>query len=106
MRQPIESGEAVVARANAHVRYPARFQLIAAMNPCPCGYLGNINGACRCTPDGIRRYQGRISWPLLDRIDIQIEVGPVPADVLSADAGGEQPDAVGSPPMAPLRPHD
>jgi magnesium chelatase family protein len=70
LRQPIESGEAVVARANAHVRYPARFQLVAAMNPCRCGYLADAAQACGRAPKCGADYQGRLSGPLLDRIDI------------------------------------
>ena len=83
LRQPIETGEVSVSRANARVTYPARFQLIAAMNPCPCGYLGSSVKACRCTPDQVARYQGKLSGPLLDRIDIHIEVTPVPFRELS-----------------------
>jgi len=74
LRQPIESGEAVVARANAHVRYPARFQLVAAMNPCRCGYLGDPGQACGRAPKCGADYQSRLSGPLLDRIDIHVEV--------------------------------
>lgn len=89
LREPLESGRVTIARATRHADFPARFQLIAAMNPCPCGYLGHPAGICKCTPDQILRYQTRISGPLLDRIDMQIEVGPVPPDVLQADANGE-----------------
>lgn len=74
LREPLESGEIHLARANAHIRYPAKFQLIAAMNPCPCGYFGDEKINCRCTPDQISQYRSRISGPLLDRIDIQIQV--------------------------------
>jgi magnesium chelatase family protein len=79
LRQPIECGEAVVARANAHVRYPARFQLVAAMNPCRCGYLGDPGQACGRAPKCGADYQGRISGPLFDRIDIHVEVPGVSA---------------------------
>ncbi len=79
LRQPIESGEAVVARANAHVRYPSRFQLVAAMNPCRCGHLADITQACGRAPKCAQDYQSRISGPLLDRIDIHIEVATVSA---------------------------
>jgi len=79
LRQPIESGEAVVARANAHVRYPARFQLVAAMNPCRCGYLSDAAQACGRAPKCALDYQSRISGPLFDRIDIHVEVGSVSA---------------------------
>lgn len=89
LREPLESGRVTIARATRHADFPARFQLIAAMNPCPCGYLGHPAGICQCTPDQILRYQSRVSGPLLDRIDMQIEVGPVSPDVLQADANGE-----------------
>jgi magnesium chelatase family protein len=79
LRQPIESGEAVVARANAHVRYPARFQLVAAMNPCRCGYLDDPAQACGRAPKCAQEYQARISGPLFDRIDIHVEVAGVSA---------------------------
>ena len=79
LRQPIESGEAVVARANAHVRYPARFQLVAAMNPCRCGYLSDPGQACGRAPKCALDYQSRISGPLFDRIDIHVEVSGVSA---------------------------
>lgn len=82
LRQPLETGEVVVARANAHVRYPARVQLVAAMNPCRCGQGGAGRGACGRAPRCQTDYQGRISGPLMDRIDLQIEVPPVtPADL-------------------------
>jgi magnesium chelatase family protein len=71
------------------VDFPARFQLIAAMNPCPCGYLGHASGKCRCTPDQITRYRGRLSGPLLDRIDIQIEVPSLHQEELLGAATGE-----------------
>ena len=83
LRQPMESGEAVVARANAHVRYPARFQLVAAMNPCRCGYLADPGQACGRAPKCGADYQGRLSGPLLDRIDIHVEVGGVSAQDLA-----------------------
>jgi magnesium chelatase family protein len=79
LRQPLETGEVVVARANAHVRYPARFQLVAAMNPCRCGLGGAGRGACGRAPRCQTDYQGRISGPLMDRIDLQVEVPPVTA---------------------------
>jgi len=83
LREPLESGEIVIARAQQQVVYPARFQLIAAMNPCTCGYYGDPERACRCTPDQIRRYRARISGPLLDRIDLQVPVNRLPRGVLS-----------------------
>ncbi|HVE02901.1 MAG TPA: ATP-binding protein [Rhizomicrobium sp.] len=83
LRQPIETGEAVVARANAHVRYPARFQLVAAMNPCRCGYLTDPAQACGRAPKCALDYQSRISGPLFDRIDLHVEVPGVSATDLS-----------------------
>jgi magnesium chelatase family protein len=74
LREPLETGEVSVSRAARSAQYPAAFQLIAAMNPCPCGYLGDARGTCHCTPDVVARYRRRISGPLLDRMDIQIEV--------------------------------
>lgn len=72
LREPLESGEIVIARSRERVRFPARFQLVAAMNPCPCGYLGDPSGRCRCTPEQIQRYRGKLSGPLLDRIDLHL----------------------------------
>ena len=83
LRQPIESGEAVVARANAHVRYPARFQLVAAMNPCRCGYLSDPSQACSRAPKCAGDYQQRISGPLFDRIDLHVDVAAVTASDLT-----------------------
>ncbi len=83
LRQPIETGEAVVARANAHVRFPARFQLVAAMNPCRCGHLSDPAQSCGRAPKCATDYQGRLSGPLLDRIDIQVEVASVSAQDLA-----------------------
>ncbi|TMH09771.1 MAG: ATP-binding protein, partial [Betaproteobacteria bacterium] len=74
LREPLESGRVAISRAARQAEYPARFQLIGAMNPCPCGYLGHFSGKCRCTPDQVARYRHKLSGPLLDRIDIQIEV--------------------------------
>jgi magnesium chelatase family protein len=79
LRQPLETGEVIVARANAHVRYPARVQLVAAMNPCRCGHGGPGRGACGRAPRCQSDYQGRVSGPLMDRIDLQVEVPPVTA---------------------------
>jgi magnesium chelatase family protein len=82
MRQPIEEGSIVISRANASVRYPARFQLVAAMNPCPCGYHESDGQACRCSPLQVKRYLSKISGPLLDRVSIYIPVRAVsPADL-------------------------
>ena len=77
LRQPLETGRVAVARANAHVTYPARFQMIAAMNPCRCGYLGDAAQACSKAPRCAEDYQGRISGPLFDRIDIHLDVPAV-----------------------------
>ncbi|MEM7268587.1 MAG: YifB family Mg chelatase-like AAA ATPase [Pseudomonadota bacterium] len=88
LRQPMESGETLVARANAHVRYPSRFQLVAAMNPCRCGYLSDPAMACSRAPKCGLDYQARISGPLLDRLDVQIEVPAVrPQDLSNAPKG-------------------
>jgi len=89
LREPMESGCITISRAAQQSDFPARFQLIAAMNPCPCGYKGHVADTCCCTPDQVRRYQNRLSGPLLDRIDIQIEVNPVPPETLCAEADGE-----------------
>ncbi|MFZ6771807.1 YifB family Mg chelatase-like AAA ATPase [Undibacterium sp. SXout7W] len=89
LREPLESGRITISRAARQADFPARFQLIAAMNPCPCGYFGHSNGKCRCTPDVISRYQGKISGPLLDRIDLQIQVGALPQEDLLRQADGE-----------------
>jgi magnesium chelatase family protein len=89
LREPLESGHITISRAARRAEFPAQFQLIAAMNPCPCGYLGHYNGKCRCTPDQVSRYRGKISGPLLDRIDIQIEVPAVPQDDLLSKTASE-----------------
>ncbi len=94
LREPLESGHVVISRAAAQVRFPARFQLVAAMNPCPCGYLGDGTARCRCTPDQIARYRGRLSGPLLDRIDLHVEVPALPAEVLHRGQPGEATAAV------------
>lgn len=94
LRQPLESGEAVVARANAHVTYPARFQLVAAMNPCRCGYLGDPDMECTKAPRCGGDYQAKLSGPLLDRIDIQVEVGAVSLTDLAEKAEGEKSSSV------------
>ncbi len=82
LREPLESGKIVISRAARQAEFPARFQLIAAMNPCPCGYLGDKNGRCQCSLEQVRRYRSRLSGPLLDRIDMHIEVPAVPFDEL------------------------
>ena len=83
LREPLETGTIVVSRAARRSEFPARFQLIAAMNPCPCGYLGSAQKACRCTPDQIARYQAKLSGPFLDRIDLHVEVPSVGAQELT-----------------------
>lgn len=89
MRQPLETGETLVARVNYHVTYPARFQLIAAMNPCRCGYFGQTDQECTKAPRCAEEYQSKLSGPLLDRIDLQIEVPPISVDDLSKAPNGE-----------------
>lgn len=93
LREPLESGRITISRAARQADFPAAFQLVAAMNPCNCGYLGHYSGRCRCTPDQIARYRGRISGPLLDRIDLRIEVPALAeTDFLSAARG--EPSAI------------
>ena len=94
LREPLESGRVAISRAARQAEFPARFQLIAAMNPCPCGYLGHFSGKCRCTPDQVARYRGKISGPLMDRIDMHLEVPAVPQEDLLKHSGGEASDAV------------
>ncbi|WP_323845925.1 YifB family Mg chelatase-like AAA ATPase [Microbulbifer magnicolonia] len=92
LREPLESGEVRISRARAQVTYPADFQLVGAMNPCPCGYLGEAR--CRCTPDQIDRYRNKLSGPLLDRIDMQVEVASLSASQLQEAPRGESSEAV------------
>ncbi|OQW39884.1 MAG: ATP-dependent protease [Proteobacteria bacterium SG_bin4] len=95
LREPLESGKITISRAARQAEFPARFQLITAMNPCPCGYLGHPSGKCHCTPDQIARYRGRISGPLLDRIDMQIEVPAVPQqELMKQQAASEKSSTV------------
>jgi magnesium chelatase family protein len=95
LREPLESGEISISRARQKITYPARFQLIAAMNPCPCGYLGDTQRNCRCTPDQIQRYHTRISGPLLDRIDMYVAVRRIPPrDLIRQGAKAEPSTAV------------
>jgi magnesium chelatase family protein len=89
LREPLESGRILISRAARQAEFPARFQLVAAMNPCPCGHAGDPSGACRCTPDAIARYMARLSGPLLDRIDLHVEVPRVPQAALRAATPGE-----------------
>ncbi len=88
LREPLETRNIVVSRARYTVTFPARFQLIAAMNPCPCGFIGDVQRECRCTPEAVRRYQGRISGPFLDRIDLRVVVLRPTSPVLPADRAG------------------
>ncbi len=94
LREPLETGSVSIARAARHVRFPACFQLVAAMNPCPCGYLGHLSGKCRCTPDGVARYRGRLSGPLADRIDLKIEVPALAIEEFSTTGAGERSSAI------------
>lgn len=94
LREPLESGHIHISRAAKQACFPASFQLVAAMNPCPCGYFGHSNGKCRCTPDAVLRYQGKISGPLLDRIDMQILVQALPHEDLFSPAQGESSQAI------------
>jgi magnesium chelatase family protein len=94
LREPLESGRVSIARAARQTQFPARFQLVAAMNPCPCGHCGDRTGRCRCTPERIARYRGRVSGPLADRIDLKFEVPPPREGELVAVAAGESSDAI------------
>ena len=89
LREPLETGVVQIARAARSSRFPARFQLVAAMNPCPCGQLGNPHRACRCSAEQVQRYRGRLSGPLLDRLDLCVEVPVQPAKALSGTAPAE-----------------
>ncbi|MEY2736759.1 MAG: hypothetical protein RLZ58_2168 [Pseudomonadota bacterium] len=89
LREPLETGHITISRAARRAEFPARFQLVAAMNPCPCGHLGSPLRDCRCTPEQVARYQGRLSGPLLDRIDLHVEVPALPPEQLLATAPGE-----------------
>lgn len=82
LREPLEAGSIVIARANGRIKFPARFQLAAAMNPCPCGYQGDSSGRCSCTPEMIGRYRNKLSGPLLDRIDLHVRVAREPTSLL------------------------
>src|SRR5205085_10225922 len=89
LRQPLEDGVVTVSRAAVSLTYPARFTLAAAMNPCPCGYFGDPSHPCACGPLAIERYRSRISGPLLDRIDIHLEVPAVGYGELMGEPSGE-----------------
>lgn len=94
LRQPLESKEIVISRANSQVKFPANFQLVGAMNPCPCGYFGDKSGRCTCRPEQIKRYQEKLSGPLLDRIDLHINVPALPVSDLQSSQLGESSEAV------------
>ncbi len=85
LREPLESGSVTLARAERTVRYPSRFQWVSAMNPCPCGYNGDRSGRCRCTSEQVRRYQSRLSGPLIDRVDLHVRLQSVDPIALQAD---------------------
>jgi magnesium chelatase family protein len=89
LRQPLEEGAVTIARAARTDVFPARFMLVGAMNPCPCGYLGDAVRPCRCTPQQVERYRARLSGPLRDRMDLTIEVPALQPDVLASGAPGE-----------------
>jgi len=93
LREPLESGVVTISRAARQSEFPARFQLVAAMNPCPCGWAGDSAGRCRCSTDAIDRYRARISGPLLDRIDLHVDVPRLPPAALRPDAPGGEPSA-------------
>ena len=94
LRQPLESGQVVLARSGVTARFPARFTLVLAANPCPCARAGSQRGACTCTPLARRRYLGRLSGPLLDRVDVKVEVLPVGRAELLGDGGAAEPSPV------------
>ena len=103
LREPLEAGVVRVARANAHADYPAEFQLIAAMNPCPCGHLGDPAGNCRCTAAQTHRYRARISGPLLDRLDMHVQVPRIEVSDFDDRVGRGEPSAVVAARVAPAR---
>lgn len=94
LRQPLESGDVTISRAAGSATFPANFQLVAAMNPCPCGHYGSFQRECRCSPPQIQRYRSRISGPLLDRIDIHVEVAPIAEQQLMSRPNGESSAAI------------
>ncbi len=94
LRQPLENGTVTLTRAQASLTFPAKLMLIVAMNPCPCGYCGDPTHECVCTPHQIRRYRSRLSGPLLDRLDIHIEVPAVPVKELSSSTTSESSDHI------------
>jgi len=92
LREPLESGKIIISRATKQAEFPARFQLIAAMNPCPCGHLGDARHSCRCTSEQVQRYRARISGPLLDRIDIHLQVPALSSEFLLPSQSHELPE--------------
>ena len=94
LRQPLEDGQITITRANSRATYPAHFMLVAAMNPCPCGNYGSRQTQCRCTPTQVQKYRNRISGPLMDRIDLHIEMTEVEYGDISAKSGAEESSAV------------
>ncbi len=94
LRQPLEEGEVTISRASGSASYPSRFMLVCAMNPCRCGWYGHPSGRCRCTPNSVRQYQSKISGPLLDRIDITVEVAALEYDELRERPSGESSAAI------------
>lgn len=96
LREPLENGTVTISRAARQAEFPATFQLVAAMNPCPCGYLGDTQGRCRCTLEQVQRYRSRLSGPLIDRLDLHVEVPRVPTQVLAAKAAAESSAVVGA----------
>jgi len=94
LRQPLEDGSITIVRAHGSASFPAKLVLVASMNPCPCGHLGDARRACRCPPTAVRRYRGRVSGPLLDRIDLHIEVPRVSLDAIAGTSDGESTAAV------------
>lgn len=94
LRQPLEDGSVTISRVSGRVTYPASVMLVAAMNPCPCGYFGHPTRKCRCSPTRVNQYLNRISGPLLDRLDIHVEVPPVRYDELAAQTPAESSAAV------------
>lgn len=94
LRQPLESKEIIISRASRQITFPANFQFIAAMNPCPCGYAFNQDSRCQCAPEAIKRYKNRISGPLLDRIDLHIDVPPLKPQDLQSSLPAENSETV------------
>jgi len=94
LRQPLEEGRVTIARAARTAVFPARFMLVGAMNPCPCGFAGDTRRECRCTPQQLARYRDRLSGPLRDRLDLTVEVPALPLEALTDGGGGEPSAAV------------